>query len=213
MLSTRRRVKQSTGRSRVEVRNEHCSQLPLRTHLSARRSLGRRSPIQMASRGNQARIAMKARNLLHPQVNPADDQAVVELPVGSWLSARRRGYTHHGIYVGGGRVAHYAGLSRGWRRGPVEIVSLAEFSLGERLWVKSTPTARYVGQAAAQRALSRLGENEYRILTNNCEHFCAWCLDGESRSRQVEGWLQWPSSIGRLIGARFGHVSTQPRTA
>jgi hypothetical protein len=53
---------------------------------------------------------MKARSFLDPQFNPADDQAVVELPVGSWLLARRRGYTHHGIYVGGGRVAHYAGL-------------------------------------------------------------------------------------------------------
>jgi hypothetical protein len=158
-------------------------------------------------------MAMKARSFLDPQFSPADDQAVVELVVGSWLLARRRGYTHHGIYVGDGRVAHYAGLSRGWRRGPVEIVSLAQFSPEERLWVKSTPTARYVGQAAAQRALSRLGENEYRILTNNCEHFCAWCLDGESRSRQVEGWLEWPSSVRRLISARFAQVFTQPRAA
>ena len=153
---------------------------------------------------------MKARSILDPQFKRADEQAVVELPVGGWLVTRRRGYTHHGVYVGDGHVAHYAGLSSGWRRGPVQIASLAEFSLGERLWVKSTPTARYFGQAAAQRALSRLGENEYRVLTNNCEHFCAWCLDGESRSRQVEGWLEWPCSIGRLIGAWFAQVFTRP---
>lgn len=155
---------------------------------------------------------MKAKSIVDPLFNQTDNQALVELPVGSWLVARRRGYTHHGIYVGGGRVAHYAGLSSGWRSGPVEIVPLAEFSLGEKVWVKSTPTARYVGQAAAQRALSRLGENEYRILTNNCEHFCAWCLDGESRSRQVEGWLEWPRSIGRLISAGRAQMFTQPRT-
>jgi hypothetical protein len=156
---------------------------------------------------------MKPKSFLDPQFSPVDDQAVVELPLGSWLLTRRRGYTHHGIFVGDGRVAHYAGLSRGWRRGPVEIVSLADFSIGERSWVKSTPTARYVGRAAAQRALSRLGENEYRILTNNCEHFCAWCLDGESRSRQVEGWLEWPRSIERRISAWIAQVFTQPRTA
>jgi hypothetical protein len=42
----------------------------------------------MASRGNQARIAMKKRSFLDPQFNPADDRAVVELPVGSWLLVR-----------------------------------------------------------------------------------------------------------------------------
>jgi hypothetical protein len=36
------------------------------------------------------------------------------------------------------------------------------------------------------RARSRLGENRYRLTTNNCEHFCEWCLSGESRSEQVE---------------------------
>jgi len=33
---------------------------------------------------------MKARSFLDPQFNPADNQAVVELPVGSWLVVRRR---------------------------------------------------------------------------------------------------------------------------
>ena len=124
-----------------------------------------------------------------------------ELPTGCWLVAARWGYTHHGIYVGGCRVVHYAGLSRGWSRGPVEIVSLAEFSLGQTLWAKWTPTARYVGLAAAERALSRLGEDDYRIMTNNCEHFCAWCLVGESRSRQVEQWFAWPRAMSLGIVA------------
>ena len=32
---------------------------------------------------------MRARSFLDPQFNPGDDQAVVELPVGSWLLASR----------------------------------------------------------------------------------------------------------------------------
>jgi hypothetical protein len=32
---------------------------------------------------------------------------------------------------------------------------------------------------------SRLGERRYRILTNNCEHFCEWCLNGASRSHRT----------------------------
>jgi len=125
--------------------------------------------------------------------------AAAELPIGCWLVARRRGYSHHGIYVGGGRVIHYAGLSRGWRRGPVEIVSFAQFSLGRDIWAKGTPTARYVGWQAAERALSRLGEDNYRVMTNNCEHFCTWCVDGASRSRQVEQWFAWPRAAALAV--------------
>jgi len=39
---------------------------------------------------------------------------------------------------------------------------------------------------AVRRARSRLGENRYHIIRNNCEHFCEWCLNGVSRSRQLE---------------------------
>ena len=124
--------------------------------------------------------------------------ASAELPLGCWLVTPRRGYTHHGIYVGDGQVVHYAGLSRSWRRGPVEVASLSEFSMGRGLGMKWTPTARYIGRAAAQRALSRVGEDRYRVMSNNCEHFCAWCLDGENRSRQVERWLVWPRAM--LVG-------------
>jgi hypothetical protein len=139
---------------------------------------------------------------------PPAESPTAELPTGCWLMTRRCGYSHHGIYVGGGRVVHYAGLSRGWRRGPVEIVSFAEFSLGRHLWAKCTPTARYVGLEAVERALSRLGENNYRIMTNNCEHFCAWCLDGEGRSRQVDRWFARPRAAALAIAAWLANALT-----
>ena len=37
---------------------------------------------------------------------------------GSHLISPRRGYTHHGIYVGDGKVVHYAGLQELARRDP-----------------------------------------------------------------------------------------------
>jgi Lecithin retinol acyltransferase len=129
-----------------------------------------------------------------------------DLPSGCWLVTPRRGYTHHGIYVGDGRVVHYAGLSRSWRRGPIELVSLEEFRGRRGLWAKPTPGARYIGRPAVRRALSRLGENRYRILTNNCEHFCTWCLDGESRSAQIEQWLAWPRSVAETTLAWLSQV-------
>src|ERR1700731_2013759 len=51
-----------------------------------------------------------------------------EPPLGSHLVTARRGYLHHGIYVGGRKVVHYSGLAHGLRGGPVEEVSLSHFA-------------------------------------------------------------------------------------
>ena len=112
-----------------------------------------------------------------------------EPPLGSHLVTPRRGYLHHGIYVGDGNVVHYAGLADGLRRGPVEEVPLARFTGGRPVWVKSHVPSNFECQEVIQRARSRIGEDCYRVLTNNCEHFCEWCLHGEHRSYQVEALL------------------------
>src|ERR1700738_1290689 len=60
-----------------------------------------------------------------------------EPPLGSHVVTPRRGYQHHGIYVGDGKVVHYAGLAHGLHRGPVEEISLARFTDGHPGWVRS----------------------------------------------------------------------------
>ncbi|NML32473.1 lecithin retinol acyltransferase family protein [Paraburkholderia antibiotica] len=118
--------------------------------------------------------------------------STIDLPIGAHLVTQRNGYEHHGIYVGNGHVVHYSGFASSVHRGPVEEVELARFAAGHPLSIRATPSALYVGAEAVSRARSRLGENRYRLLTNNCEHFCAWCLLGESRSEQVHGCLRHP---------------------
>ncbi|SDR40565.1 Lecithin retinol acyltransferase [Paraburkholderia fungorum] len=125
------------------------------------------------------------------EVCPATS-STIDLPIGAHLVIQRRGYEHHGIYVGNGRVVHYAGFAGSTHRGPVEEVELSHFAAGHPLSIRTTPSARYAGDEAVRRARSRLGENRYRLLTNNCEHFCAWCLFGESRSEQVHCCLRHP---------------------
>jgi hypothetical protein len=119
-----------------------------------------------------------------------------EPPLGAHLITSRRGYSHHGVYVGRGRVVHYSGLSRRWQSGPVEEVSLSRFINGRPLRIVDHPDPRYSPGEIVRRARSRLGENDYRLLTNNCEHFCNWCLSGVSRSAQVEERLPF-----RMLGA------------
>jgi hypothetical protein len=78
----------------------------------------------------------------------------------------------------------------------------------------SSPLSRLDGRAAdpppmddiamvsegARRARSRLGEDDYRLFSNNCEHFCNRCLSGVSHSAQVRRPLRLPL---RVLGALF----------
>jgi len=107
-------------------------------------------------------------------------------PVGAHIVTPRRGYTHHGIYVGSGLVVQYGGLSRRLRRGPVEEVPMSKFSDGRPVWVRVGEFGWQDRPEVAHRARSRLGEDRYHLLTNNCEHFCEWCVRGEHRSYQVD---------------------------
>lgn len=122
-----------------------------------------------------------------------------EPAVGTHLVTQRRGYEHHGVYVGNRRVVHYAGFADSAQRAPVEEVTLECFARGQSMWVRLHPFAKYTGEQAVERARSRLGEDHYRLLTNNCEHFCVWCLFGEARSKQVEACLAHPRVAIRTV--------------
>ena len=115
-----------------------------------------------------------------------------EPPPGAHLVSPRVGFVHHGIYVGDGKVVHSGGAALGlvpW--GPVEEVSLSRFGRGRPVSVRSGLPATFTAQEVIERARSRTGENRYRLLTNNCEHFCEWCLRGRRRSYQVERLTRW----------------------
>jgi hypothetical protein len=130
-------------------------------------------------------------------LQPVDLSAAI--PLGAHLVTPRCGFTHHGIYVGNGRVVQYTGLSRSLRGGPVQEVSLAEFENCRGVAIASSSQTRYPPDVVVERARSRLGENAYRIATNNCEHFSSWCLRGEGRSEQIDRFLRWPRAIAALL--------------
>ena len=122
------------------------------------------------------------------------------LPAGSHLVSPRRFYLHHGIYLGGGEVIHYAGFSGSFRAGPVEVVDLEHFAGGKPLWVVQE-SSEYSVDEVVSRARSRVGERQYSILSNNCEHFCSWCITGRSCSAQVRAFLQGPRYMLSLLRA------------
>ena len=107
-------------------------------------------------------------------------------------------FLHHGIDLGDGSVAHYL-EGREILRSP-----LAEFSRGQEVSVVSHDQASPAG-ITLRRAMSRIGEQNYNLLFNNCEHFANWCKTGRHRSGQVEDWLHTGSlgalALGQLMPA------------
>jgi len=92
-------------------------------------------------------------------------------------------YEHHGIDCGDGTVIHY--------RKPSEIIertSIDTFSKGQKIYQRQYPI-RYIPDTVLNRAESRLGEKQYNLLFNNCEHFATWCVTGVSKSQQVENFI------------------------
>ena len=111
---------------------------------------------------------------------------------GDVLLCSRVLYKHYGIYAGGGRVIHYA-AARGDFGSDVKVreTSLKQFSRGGKCQAAFFPKnsageGRFSPEETVRRARSRIGEESYNLLFNNCEHFALWCKCGTSKSVQVK---------------------------
>ncbi len=83
----------------------------------------------------------------------------------------------------------------------MEAIALSAFAQGKPVDIVCRGTPTLDAQDILQRAHSRLGENRYHLLTNNCEHFAEWSRYGESRSPQVERWVGAPASVLRSLAS------------
>lgn len=92
-------------------------------------------------------------------------------------------YEHHGIDCGDGTIIHY------YKQGTATISRTAAetFARGGRIYIKDQAVA-FLSPLVVQRAESRLGEQRYDLLTNNCEHFATWCKTGRHESDQLTGF-------------------------
>ncbi len=101
-------------------------------------------------------------------------------------------FTHHGIDCGDGTVIHY-------KDGDSIVRSTQEFFSGGqpiqvRYYAQSDPP-----DVVIKRAFSRLGERDYHLIFNNCEHFATWCKTGAHQSSQVNQAVA-ASVVGGVIG-------------
>jgi hypothetical protein len=113
---------------------------------------------------------------------------VSDLTLGSHLVTPRIGYQHHGIYIGNEQVIHFTSNSQ------IEIVSLSEFKDGNGYSIQSFHS-KFSRKEIVERAKSRLGDENYNVIFNNCEHFCNWCIHDKPISRQVRTHAALTSSL------------------
>mgnify|MGYP000087676285 CR=1 FL=1 len=121
--------------------------------------------------------------------------------IGDHLVTTRTGYTHHGLYVGNNEVIHYSSDL-------IEKTSLYEFSNGNEVRIKSHIFRTYDDYVSVERAYSRLGEDWYNVIANNCEHFVTWCIVGFHSSSQVNTMI---ASIA--TGYELATAASSARTA
>lgn len=109
---------------------------------------------------------------------------------GDHLVSPRTGYSHHGLYLGNQCVIHYAGISDKLTDGSIMPTSLESFCQGNGYSVIDHPDRIFDREASILRAYSRMGEQQYSLAFNNCEHFVNWCIEGEQASEQIERFAQ-----------------------
>lgn len=113
------------------------------------------------------------------------------------LIVHRRGYTHHAIDLGDGYVVQYGRGVVDAADACVQITSRAKFAKGRPVEQGTSPCA-YSSDEVVRRALNRVGEQEYHLLWNNCEHFVTWCRSGRRVSRQTERFVAAAGVASRL---------------
>lgn len=119
-------------------------------------------------------------------------------------------YQHHGIDCGDGTVIHY--------RKPSEVIeqtSLATFARGNPVYLREYLDGFcFIPEIVIQRAKSRLGEQKYNLLFNNCEHFATWCKTGISDSQQIRDFapLICHLKVDELTNPFLGARSLAPGT-
>jgi hypothetical protein len=99
-------------------------------------------------------------------------------------------YEHHGIDCGDGSVIHYRKGTEVIERTPIDT-----FMLGESTFYVKDYSTSFTPDVVIHRAETRLGERNYNLIFNNCEHFATWCKTGVSHSSQVQDFIPFINQV------------------
>jgi hypothetical protein len=81
-------------------------------------------------------------------------------------------------------MASMPGEIKDKRGAHVQLGTLSAFAAGRPVTVRPYAHADEP-DVIIERAMSRLGDGDYNLVFNNCQHFARWCVTGERLSEQV----------------------------
>ena len=124
-------------------------------------------------------------------------------------------YSHHGVYIGNNNVLHLTGdpkrglpvLSWGEGMANVKIQSIQEFENGtESLIVKKAMESQFDKSLFLQMVQNIIDKDEeYNLVTHNCEHFANEITEDQTKSGQIQSAL-YAGTIGG-VSAMAGLVT------
>jgi Lecithin retinol acyltransferase len=82
----------------------------------------------------------------------------------------------------------------------VQIGTVVAFAAGRPVTVRPYASQRDP-DAIIARAMSRLGDGDYNLVFNNCQHFARWCVTGDHVSEQVEAVVAATGTIATPVVA------------
>ena len=113
--------------------------------------------------------------------------------LGAHIRVQIQNIYHHGIYIGNDEVIQF-GLPIDMIRPKEEVrvlkSSIEEFLQGGflevRVYDRKERKLKNDDQKIIEIAKSKLGEDGYDIVHNNCEHFANFCVFNKKESQQVD---------------------------
>ncbi len=93
-------------------------------------------------------------------------------------------YSHHGIYLGKKRVIHFTGEPGSKSNASIRETTFEEFCDGDTPFILEYSEC-FSANKTIRLAREKMGEKDYGLFTNNCEHFARYCKTGEIKSDQV----------------------------
>ena len=116
-------------------------------------------------------------------------------------------YSHYGIYVheepfGSESIIHYTPETGGDFNGIVRETPVEDFLQGDssmKICSCNFEKNVYSGAETVKRAREKLGQGDWDLLFNNCEHFAVWCKTGKKRCHQVKNALEVLGAAAMLV--------------
>lgn len=100
-------------------------------------------------------------------------------------------YNHYGIYIGSGKVIHYCSSTGAAADAQIKETDMnTYFKPGNYFILNVNGSMKFTPKETVRRAETRLGEKNYNLLQNNCEHFVIWAKTGSSKSYQLSNLSQ-----------------------